>query len=143
MIPVSYLKLAATKIDWVDENSALLLTSPSEMMKLNISSGEKVSQFRQRQQVAVFGKIKSIDYDVTNDCVFSGIKQGYILWASKNSPLDIPLSNYKVVNLGQPFEVTFIKIVPLLKVVFFGTACGTLAWCPYPLKIKKSQFDAQ
>ena len=46
VIPVSFLELVPIKIEWTDDNSALLLASQTEFLKLNVFSGEKISEFR-------------------------------------------------------------------------------------------------
>ena len=87
------------------------------------------------------GKIKSVEYDSIRDSVIAGMKEGFLLYATKNHPSDTPLVNCKVIYLDKDFTINFIKIVPSLKIVFFGTLCGTLAWCPYPLRIKRSMHS--
>lgn len=56
--------------------------------------------------------------------------------AAKPSPSDVPLTAINTIALPLPLVLTCIKIVPALKVVFFGTDCGTLGWLAYPLRTK-------
>ena len=45
-IPVSYFKLFATKIEWIENNSALVLYSQTEFAKVNVFTGERISCLR-------------------------------------------------------------------------------------------------
>ena len=85
VIPIAYLKLAATRIDWIHDNSAILLTSGTEAITLDITTGEKISEFRERQQISSLpiSKVKCICFDVYNDRLVAGLANSTIMLASK------------------------------------------------------------
>lgn len=150
-IPISFMKIYPTKIDWVSNNSHLVLYTNNEILKINVFTGEKVSEFKDKDRVKDKEKekekkdyiIKCIDYDGYSDrAIFAtNATNGNLVIASKGEPGNHSLNLMKSINF--PEEISCIKINQSLKTIFFGCKSGTLYWSNYPVKTKSISDESQ
>lgn len=52
-IPITYLKVIITRMEFVDRGTSLVLFGSAEFLKVNVVTGEKISDFRERKDSGI------------------------------------------------------------------------------------------
>jgi len=126
-----YLKHAVTRIELDEAERELILYCQKDLFVFLFSSGEKISEFRERREV---GEAGCIEYDSARKQLLVANKSG-LLVCRKTEEYLLNFSHQKQVMISH--DITAICISETSQTIFLGTSSGVVLFGKYPIEIEE------